>query len=640
MASSVDLDWLQPAPADFCAGLKFDPADPQLGARLQQLALHRLDSTMAGAFGRAVSRLIRAGANVAPLSPFTLGILSNATMDILADELVAGAARQGIALKVIAAPYDTVDQEALDPASTINTAKCDAVLLAVDHRWLGLTAFTPQGSAAKIESARARLEQAVRAIAAASGAPCILQTVPVPPAEAFGSYERRVRGSVRAMVDEINAEIVKLADETGSYVFDAAALAERCGTELWFDPQRWNLYKLPFAVKCSGIYADWLGRLIGAIRGKSRKCLVLDLDNTLWGGVVGDDGVEGLKIGQGSAAGESFLAVQTYALELRERGIILAVCSKNNDETARQPFRTHPDMALREEHITVFQANWIDKASNLEAIARQLNIGLDALVFLDDNPAERAHVRAALPMVAVPELPADPSWYVRSLVQAGYFEAVAFSQEDIDRVASYTAEAKRAEVKLQARDLGDYLGSLGMQIAFAPFDAQGRSRIAQLINKSNQFNLTTRRYTEAEVAAAETDRQVFTLQVRLKDRYGDFGMIGVIVGRPVAETARRVLELDTWLMSCRVLGRKVEEAMLRETVHHARLAGFEALAGAYQPTAKNNMVAEHYDKLGFTLTGTDADGVKRYHYELAAASTAELPFAVERRKTMALSKAS
>ncbi len=245
-------------------------------------------------------------------------------------------------------------------------------------------------------------------------------------------------------------------------------------------------------------------RVLSALRGKSRRALVLDLDNTIWGGVIGDDGLQGIQCAQGDAAGEAYLSVQRLALELRERGIVLAVSSKNNDEVARSPFRHHPELLLKEEHIAVFQANWNDKATNIKAIAQELSLGLDSMVFLDDNPVERNLVRQILPEVAVPELPSDPALYARTLAAAGYFESVVFSDEDVKRARYYQDNARRVGLQKQAGDIDAYLESLQMEITFQPFDETGRARIAQLINKSNQFNLTTRRYTESEVAAAES----------------------------------------------------------------------------------------------------------------------------------------
>jgi len=618
---AINLPWLREPPADFAArcraaGESLDAA----GRELQFLANSRLSSRQATQLARAVRRCHEKHRDLNPLSPFRLGVLSGATADLLLDDLVAAAARHGVALEIIAAPFDQVVQQAFDPESLINTAKVDAVLIAVDHRWLKLDRpVLGEDSAAAVAQGVEQLKQVVEALRTHGGAPAILQTVPVPSLPLFGSFDRRVRGSMRAMLDDANRAIGSLAEEAGGFLLDVAALAEQVGTDGWFDPVQWAAYKLPFSANCTPIYADHLGRLLGAIRGKTRKCLVLDLDNTVWGGVVGDDGVAGLFLSQGDPRGEAFIAVQRSALELRERGIILAVCSKNDEAVARTSFREHPEMLLKEEHFAAFQANWVDKPSNLEAIAKALNIGLDALVLLDDNPAERAQVRAALPEVAVPELPNDPTWFAWHLRAAGYFEAVAFSAEDRLRVASYAADAQRSAVMAKARDLGEYLASLEMKIVFSPFDAKGRQRIAQLINKTNQFNLTTRRYTEGEVAEMEAAPSLFTMQVRLSDKFGDLGMIGIVICRSSPQDAS-TWEIDSWLMSCRVLGRKVEDAMLAKVVSEARMRGIRRLLGLYIPSPKNSMVASHYEKLGFHLRNRDARD--RSEWELAVADYA------------------
>lgn len=628
------LPWLPAPPTDLRARCQqLDPADPNVGARIQALASTAFNASQATSLAKAIARCRASAGKLPPLTSFKLGIASNATFDLIADEIVAAAARHGVALEAITAPFDQVMQQALESESDINRARPDAVLLAVDHRWLQLdkAAFETAVVEARVAEAADRLRMAANALRSNCGAPVILATLAVPPQPLFGSFDRRAAGTLRAMIDEVNRTIVGIAAKTGNYLLDVAALAEGIGTHQWFDAVQWNLYKLPFGAEFNAIFADHVGRLLGAIRGKARKCLVLDLDNTIWGGVVGDDGVEALKIGQGSAEGEAFLAVQQMALQLRERGIALAVASKNNDETARAPFREHPDMLLKESHIAVFQANWIDKVNNLEAIAKTLNIGVDALVLLDDNPAERAQVRAALPVVAVPELPSEPSLFPLYLAAAGYFEAVSFSAEDRLRANAYAAETQRAEVLAKAHDLGNYLESLDMAIDFAPFDALGRQRIAQLINKSNQFNLTTRRYTEAEVAALETDPRVYTLQARLRDRFGDLGMISVVICRPTQIDGVSAWEFDSWLMSCRVLGRKVEEAMLREAAHEAKIRGVKLLVGTYIPTAKNNMVNEHYTKLAFAFAGETAEGHRLFHLDLATYEPPALPLAVSRR---------
>jgi FkbH-like protein len=351
----------------------------------------------------------------------------------------------------------------------------------------------------------------------------------------------------------------------------------------------------------------------------------MDLDNTLWGGVLGDDGIEGIKVAQGDAVGEAHLAVQRLALDLRARGIVLAVCSKNTDEIARAPFEKHPDMLLKLEHIAVFQANWNDKATNIQAIAEELSLGLDSIVFLDDNPVERGLVRQLLPQVAVPELPEDPANYARTLAAGGYFEAVIFAEEDLKRAGFYQDNAKRVSLQKQVGGVDSYLASLDMTITFQPFDATGRARIVQLINKSNQYNLTTRRYTEPEVTEAENDPAVFTLQVRLADIFGDNGMISVIICRSAGSD---VWDIDTWLMSCRVLGRKVENMVLREILEKARAAGVRKLTGTYRPTTRNKLVVDHYAKLGFTKTSEADDGLTRWELHVQDAAPEIAPMKV------------
>jgi FkbH-like protein len=312
-------------------------------------------------------------------------------------------------------------------------------------------------------------------------------------------------------------------------------------------------------------------------------------------------------------------------MELRKRGIVLAVSSKNSDEIARQPFEKHPEMLLKLEHIAVFQANWNDKAANIRAIAKELALGLDAMVFVDDNPVERGLVRELLPDVAVPELPEDPSLYVRTLAAGGYFESIALAVEDLNRADFYQDNAQRATLQQQSGDLSAYLASLGMTITFRPFDAMGRARIVQLINKSNQYNLTTIRYSEADVAAAENDPHTFTLQVRLKDKFGDNGMISVVICRRIEPA---VWTIDTWLMSCRVLGRHVERMVLREIVRHARLAGVRVLHGVYKPTDRNRLVVDHYSRLGFTKIDESAAGDTFWELSVGSADPAPAPMTV------------
>ncbi len=375
----------------------------------------------------------------------------------------------------------------------------------------------------------------------------------------------------------------------------------------------WHRAKQEVALPATPMYGDLVARLVAAKQGRSFKCLVLDLDNTVWGGVVGDDGLEGLALGQGSALGEAFVAFQDYARELSRRGVILAVCSKNDEANALEPFEAHPEMVLRRGDIACFVANWSDKATNIRTIARELNIGLDALVFIDDNPFERALVRQELPMVGVPEVSDDPTCFARALADAGYFEALAVTEDDRGRSSQYQANRERDALKATATDLPAYLRGLEMQLIWRRFDQIGLQRTAQLINKTNQFNLTTRRYTEDDVLAIMRDARAFGLQLRLLDRFGDNGIIAILIGRMVDEAD---LLIDTWLMSCRVLGRQVEPTSLNLIAEQARRLGARRLIGEYAPTKKNGMVRDHYAKLGFAPLGGDASGATRWVLDL------------------------
>jgi len=456
-----------------------------------------------------------------------------------------------------------------------------------------------------VQSALAYLQMLCAGIREHSGAVCIVQSFAPPAERLLGSLDRALPGTLHSQIAAINHALSDGVRRSGDLLLDVAGLAETVGLANWHHPQLWNLAKLPFNDAFIPLYSDHVARTVAALRAKSAKVLVLDLDNTVWGGVIGDDGLEGIKLAQGDARGEAYLAVQSMALNLRRRGIVLAVSSKNTDAVAREPFLQHPEMLLKLEHFAVFQANWTDKASNLQAIAAELSLGLDALVFLDDNPAERGLMRQLLPQVKVPELPEDPAWFARTLAAAGYFEAVTFADEDLRRAAYYQDNARRLGLQMEVGGVDAYLASLQMAVTFQPFHATGRARIVQLINKSNQYNLTTRRYTEPEVAAAEADPQVFTLQVRLADIFGDNGMIAVVICRPAEAGAWAI---DTWLMSCRVLGRKVELLVLCELLRHARAAGVERLVGRFRPTGRNQMVADHYAKLGFSKVGEDDQG--------------------------------
>ena len=501
-------------------------------------------------------------------------------------------------------PYGQHKQVLLDRASELWLFHPDTVLFAGD------AADVTAGLAdvrTLVEAATWRqrvlddLARDWRTVKAAFGCRVVQQTFLPRLLPVFGNNEHRLPGSAAWQIVALNMQLRERAEAEGVDLLAVDARAAQDGIGAWHDPILWHRAKQEIHPGAAPLYGDLLARLLAAQRGRSAKCLVLDLDNTVWGGVIGDDGLAGITLGQGSALGEAFVAFQQHVRALSRRGIILAVCSKNDEANALLPFEQHPEMVLRREDIACFVANWTDKAANLRTIADRLNIGRDALVFVDDNPFERAIVRRELPEVAVPEIGDDPAFFAQILSDAGLFEGVRLTDEDLERSAQYRANVERDTLREAATDLDGYLSSLDMRLEWSRFNRVGAARVVQLVNKTNQFNLTTRRTTDAEIAVLIEDAHALTLQLRLLDRFGDNGIIGIVIARP--EGGPATLRIDTWLMSCRVLGRGVERATLDLVVAEARRLGATRLIGEYRPTAKNGMVRQHYPALGFRPLG-------------------------------------
>jgi FkbH-like protein len=613
----IDLHWLPELSQASTVFTELSRREHVEFSELVKLAGSRLDFIQTNRLDRILQKhATRLKADDPSLKPLRLAILSSSTVDHLLPGLRIAALRRGILLETFLGDYGQYLQELQDDASALTAFAPNIVLCAFQPQHVfgtpdpGMPAADAQ---ATVDAACEQLTTVWRRARERFKAQVIQQTFLPTATRLVGSNEHRLRGSGAALVSELNTRLRAAADAERVDLLDLGAAVAHDGLAMWHDVSLWHRAKQEVALGAGPAYGELALRLVAAQRGRSGKCLVLDLDNTLWGGVIGDDGLEGIKLGQGSALGEAFVSFQQYARDLSRRGVILAVCSKNDLENARAPFEKHPEMVLKMADIACFVANWSDKAGNLRSIAEQLNIGIDSLVFADDNPFERNIVRRELPMVAVPELPEEPALYAQCIADGGYFEALQVTSEDFERTGQYRANSARENLKASHTDLAGYLRSLNMVLRWEPFDRIGQQRIVQLINKTNQFNLTTRRYTDIEVAAVMEDPAALTLQLRLLDQFGDNGIIGIIIGKPDGADLR----LDTWLMSCRVLGRQVEEASMNLVAQQARQLGARALIGEYLPTKKNGMVKDHYRKLKFSLDEEREDGSTRWRLDLA-----------------------
>jgi FkbH-like protein len=421
----------------------------------------------------------------------------------------------------------------------------------------------------------------------------------LPPERPLGHFEDRGTGGRVRFIQDLNQGLKDQVVEKTIFV-DIDYEAARIGRTKWFDRRWWYEAKYAVSPECTAAYCHRIAAVVGSIYGLTKKCLVLDLDNTLWGGVIGDDGLSGITFGEGSGAGEAHKAFQVYVKSLKRQGVLLAVCSKNDEATALEPFLKNAEFPLKLEDFDVFVANWSPKGENIAAIARKLNIGLDSLVFFDDNPAERAQVHLTQPEVFVVEGVDDPSDFIDQLDTLLLFEAHQFTREDAVRGELYAADRTREAMALAAPNYETYLENLRMVGSSVPFSPADLARITQLINKTNQFNLTTRRYTEEECARFSANSKVLTRAVRLQDKFGDNGLISAFIGK-VTEGGK-TLDIDTWVMSCRVMRRGLEHFLIQDVLREAEARGIQRILGTYLPTDKNKMVSDLYSQLGFRLS--------------------------------------
>ncbi|HAG13198.1 MAG TPA: FkbH domain-containing protein [Ruminococcus sp.] len=527
-----------------------------------------------------------------------IAVIGDCATQQLATAIRGESVRRGYPLEVLDADYDQMEAQLLDPASEVYQFQPDYILLFASCEKLKNRFFdtVPAERAGFAEKEMARFQGLWQAISANCKAKILMFDFPEQSDAVFGSFALRTPVSFAFQLRKLNL----LFSETAAaaypnlYPIALSEIQAELGKSAFFEDRTWYLAKMAVCTDALPVVAARLLDTVTALAGKVKKCVVVDLDNTLWGGVIGDDGLDGIQLGE-LGDGPAFAALQRWLLELKRRGILLAVCSKNNEDTAKEPFEKHPEMVLRLEDFAAFVANWENKAENISRIQKTLNIGMDSFVFLDDNPFERNLVREMLPDVTVPELPEDPALVPAYLDSLHLFEAVSFSEEDAARTAQYQAEASRTAAQSHFTNYDEYLQSLNMTGEILPFDSFHYPRIAQLTQRSNQFNLRTVRYTEADIAAMAEDPDCFTRYMTLADRFGEHGLISVVICRKKnADT----LFIDTWLMSCRVLRRGVEGCLFDAIVKMTLDAGFRYLEGEYLPTAKNKMVENFYEEIG------------------------------------------
>lgn len=456
---------------------------------------------------------------------------------------------------------------------------------------------------AKIDERYAYYEKMWRKLSDVYACPIIQNNFELPPYRLFGNRDfYDIHGGIN-FINEINKRFSEFANQNqGFYICDINYVASCFGLDKWFDDQAWYMYKYACSLDAIPYLAFNLSHIIKSLFGKNKKVLALDLDNTLWGGVVGDDGVEGIEIGEETANAECFKAFQEYVKKQKDIGIMLTVASKNDHDNAIAGLN-HPEGILRPEDFIVIKANWETKDRNLANTAAEMDLGIDSFVFADDNPTERALVERSIKGIAVPVMD-NPSDYIRTIDRNGYFEVTNFSADDLKRNEMYKANVKRSELSTEFADYNEYLLSLEMKAEIKAFDPIYIQRITQLTNKSNQFNLTTKRYTQPEIEGVANDGKHITLYGKLSDIFGDNGVVSVVIG----EIKNEICNIDLWLMSCRVLKKNMEYAMLDTLVSECKEKGITTIIGNYFPTAKNNMVRDLFADFGFNKISEDENG--------------------------------
>jgi FkbH-like protein len=589
-------------------------ADRLISAGSEELASLRLaelwrNEASAGAAAFLVSRYEQLRGKL-PLVCYRLAILRSFTLEPALPLLRADAFVHGIDLTVQLGDFNAYAQEILDPDSSLYRFAPDAVILAArtadlaPDLWHEYPDLALEAVPAVVRRVSNSFRQWVRAFRERSSAALVVHSLELPACPGMGLLDAQENTGQSAAIQQINQELRQIASEhRGVYALDYDGLVARHGRLHWHDERKWLIARMPIAANHLVYLArEWL-RFLVPLAGKTAKVLVTDLDNTMWGGVIGEDGMTGIKLGS-EYPGAAYQNLQRAMLDLARRGILLAICSKNNLEDAMEALENHPGMLLMPKHFAAVRIDWNDKAQNLREIAAELNVGMEALAFLDDNPVERQQVRSALPEVTIVDLPEDPHAYAAAVRDCPVFERLSLSSEDSQRTTLYAVRRKRSQAEQTFQSKEDFFRYLEQDAEVLPVSPATLARVAQLTQKTNQFNLTTQRHTEQQIAdmAARPGWQVLSIKVR--DRFGDHGLVGVAITRDQAETC----EIETFLLSCRVIGRTVETALLSHVAKGAVARGRQRLAGRFSPTGKNAPARDFYARHGFQLLEENRDG--------------------------------
>ena len=536
------------------------------------------------------------------LKVLRVAIMGDTATQFLQQALRGAGYEYGYDLQIWEADFNQIERQVFDPTSELYEFNPEIVIVFQSaHKLLATyNKLKPDKYSSLAEHQLELVNNLTSTIGSRLQSKIIYYNYPEINDAVFGNYANKVASSFLYQLRKLNYELMVFATKNPNFFLcDLSSLQNQVGKSNVFHTSVYINTEMVLSIDVLPEVALKTIDLIAAMNGKFKKCLIIDLDNTMWGGIIGDDGLENIQLGN-LGIGKAFTEFQYWIKKLKNRGIILAVCSKNTESVAKEPFEKHPDMVLKLEDFAVFVANWENKADNIRYIQSILNIGFDSMVFLDDNPFERNIVRENIPGITVPELPEDPADYLEYLYQLNLFETISFSNEDVERTAQYQVEAKRNMLQKSFTNEADFLKSLNMVSLVEPFNKFNSPRVAQLSQRSNQFNLRTVRYTEADIELLANERNYHTFSFTLEDKYGDNGLICVLI---LKTDNKNILFIDTWLMSCRVLKRGMEHFVLNTIVDYAKEKGFSNIKGEYIPTAKNEMVKDHYLKLGFQQAG-------------------------------------